>query len=174
MSDSTTTLASAGRPNEDPYATCTIQHDGYDYTFRFYKGFASRVVFNAPDGTQVPVYQQSGVFKCEPAGPDPDSTISIKGGPLELDIEVEINDGPIGPPDYLGPIAGIQIGMKKRGTPVSPPQRVKPIRGADQISRINVKNRGNGGGGGGVHAMQGDDGGNLDVTNTAQCCPPHC
>jgi len=163
------------RSNEDPYQTCTIQHDGYTYTFRFYKGFASQVVFNAPDGTQIPVYQQSGIFMCQPAGPDPDSTITIKGGPLELDIEVQINDGPIGPPDYLGPIERIQIGMKKRGTAVSPPQRVRPIRGADQISRINVKNRGNGGGGGGgVHAHQGDDGGSLDVTNTAQCCPPHC
>ena len=169
--------AAPARPNDDTYETCTIQHAGSTYTFRFYKGFASRVVFNAPDGTQIPVYQQSGVFKCEPAGPDPDSTISIKGGPLDLDIEVQISDGPIGPPDYVGPIAGIQIGMKKRGTPVSPPQRVTPIRGADQISRINVKNRGNGGGGGGgggVYAQQLDDGGWLDVTNTAQCCPPHC
>lgn len=159
------------RQNDDSYATCTIQHNGYAYTFRFYKGFASRVVFNAPDGTQIPVYQQSGIFKCAPTGPDPESTISIKGGPLELDIEVQINDGPIGPPDYLGPIAGIQIGMKRRGTPVGPTARVRPLRGADQISRINVNDRGNGGG---VHAHQGDDGGSVDVTNTAQCCPPHC
>lgn len=173
MTDAATAPMSA-RPSEDPYETRTIQHDGYDYTFRFYKGFASRVVFNAPDGTQIPVYTQSGVFNCQDTGgPLETSTLTVTGGPLELDVEVEILDSPIRPPEYRGPVADVQIGFKKRGTPVPPNPHVKPVRGADQISRINVKSRGNGGGGG-VHAMQSDPGGSLDVKNAAQTCPPTC
>ncbi len=173
MIDAAAVPATSARPNEDPYATCTIQHDGYDYTFRFYKGFASRVVFNAPDGTQIPVYQQTGVFNCQnTGGPVPNTTFSVSGGPQGLNVEVEIMDGPIGPPDYLGALAGFQLGFKKGGAPVTPNPRVRPIRGADQISRINTNPRGNGNGG--VHALQSDPDGSVDVTNTAQCCPPHC
>jgi hypothetical protein len=162
------------RAKEDPYETRTITHDGHDYTFRFYKGFASRVVFNAPDGTQIPVYQQSGTFDCQDTGgPLENSTLTVTGGPLALDVEVEILDSPIRPPEYRGPVADVQIGFKKRGTPVPPNPHVKPLRGADQISRINVKNRGNGGGGG-VQALQSDPGGSLDLENAAQTCPPTC
>lgn len=174
MIDAAAVPVTSGRPNEDPYATCTIQHDGYDYTFRFYKGFASRVVFNAPDGTQIPVYQQTGVFNCQDThGPLPNTTLSVTGGPLALDVEVEIQDGPIVPPDYLGPIEEIQIGFKKRGGPPVPPNpRVIPRRGADEISRINVRERGKNNGG--VHAFQSDDDGSVDVTNRAATCPPAC
>lgn len=174
MTDAATASVTSARPAEDPYQTSTIQHAGYEYTFRFYKGFASRVVFNAPDGTQIPVYQQSGVFDChDTGGPLADTTFSITGGPLQLDIEVEISDGPLGPPDYRGPIEGIQIGMKKRGgAPVPSNPRVKPRRGADEISRITVRERGKASGG--VHALQDDDGGSVDVENTATTCPPDC
>jgi hypothetical protein len=137
------------------------------------------VVFNAPDGTRIPVYQQSGTFNCQDTGgPLPNTTISVTGGPLALDVEVEVLDGPIGPPNYQGALLGLQLGFKKGGgSPVPPNPRVKPVRGADQISRINPKPRGNGGGGaggGGVHAHQSDPGGSVEVENTADTCPPHC
>lgn len=172
MSDAV--AAPTARPNEDPYETCTIRHDGHDYTFRFYKGFASRVVFNAPDGTQIPVYQQSGIFNCQDTGgPLETSTLTVTGGPLGLDVEVEILDSPIRAPEYRGPVADVKIGFKKRGTPVPPNPHVKPLRGADQISRINVTDRGNGDRGG-VQAFQVDGGGSVEVDNTANTCPPIC
>ncbi len=173
MTDAAAVPAPA-RAIEDPYQTSTVQHNGYDYTFRFYKGFAKRVVFNAPDGAQIEVYKQSGTFNCQDTGgPLPQSTLSISGGPQNLDIEVEIEDGPIGPPDYLGPIERLGIGFKKAGTPVARSPRVKPVRGAGQISRISVRERGNVGKGG-VHALQSDDDGSVDVENKAVTCPPTC
>ena len=174
MTDAITAPVNPARPAEDPYQTCTVRHDGYDYTFRFYKGFASRVVFNAPDGTQIPVYRQSGTFNCQDTGgPVARSTLAVTGGPLALDVEVEILDDPIGPPDYRGPISDLRIGFKRRGTPVTPNPHVKPIRGGDQISRISVTDRRHGGGGG-VHALQSDPGGSVEVENTANTCPPIC
>ena len=176
MSDAVTVPPAQSADSDGPYATRTITYGGYDYTFSFYKGFASRVQYT-PAGTDQPieVYRQNGTFNCQDTGgPVADSTLTITGGPLNLDVELEINDGPLSPPDFLGPIAGIQIGLKRRGSPVAPGNRVKPRKGGDQISRIVVRERGNGNGNGGVHAFQDDDGGTVDVDNTASCCPPTC
>lgn len=172
MSDAVT-VPSTQSSGEGPYATRTITHAGYDYTFSFYKGFASRVQYT-PAGTDQPieVYQQEGVFDCkDTGGPLTDTTLTITGGPLKLDVELEINDGPLGK-DYLGPIAALEIGLKRRGSAVIPPKRVKPLKGGDQISRIIVRERGNGNGG--VHAFQDDDDGTIVVTNKAATCPPAC
>jgi hypothetical protein len=162
------------RPNEDPYQTSTIQHDGYEYTFRFYKGSPAAWCSMPRTETRIPVYQQSGIFNCQDTdGPLETSTLTVTGGPLGLDVEVEILDGPIRPPEYRGPVTALQLGFKKRGTPVTPNPRVKPIRGGDQISRISVTDRGNGGRGG-VQALQSDPGGSVEVDNTADTCPPIC
>lgn len=173
MSDAVTVPPTQSAASEGPYATRTITYAGHDYTFSFYKGFASRVQYTPP-GTDQPinVYQQQGVFDCQDTGgPLTDSTLSITGGPLNLDVELEINDGPLGK-DYLGPIEALEIGLKRRGSAINPPKRVKPLKGADQISRLVVRERGNGNGG--VHAFQDDDGGTVVVTNKAATCPPAC
>ena len=171
MSDTTTAPSSQTAPADSDYETRTIQYAGHDYTFSFYKGFASRVTFTPAGAEPIEVYRQSGVFNCQhTGGPLANSTLSITGGPQQYDVEVEINDGPITPPDYRGPIDSIQLGLKRRGTPVQPKPRVRPIKGADQISRINVQERATEQGG--VHAFQGDD--RVDVENHAETCPPNC
>jgi hypothetical protein len=174
MSDAVTVPPTPSAASEGPYAVRTISYGGYDYTFTFYKGFASRVQYTPAGGSQpIDVYQQEGVFDCnDTGGPLPDSTFTIVGGPLNLDIQLDIDDGPLGK-DYLGPIAALEIGVKRRGSAVIPPKRVRPLKGADQISRIVVRERGNGNGGG-VHAFQDDDGGTVIVTNKAVTCPPTC
>lgn len=175
MSDAVTVPPEQSRASEGPYAVRTISYGGHDYTFSFYKGFASLVQYT-PAGTDQPieVYKQEGIFDCkDTGGPLSESTLTIVGGPLNLDVQLDIDDGPFGP-DFLGPIAGLEIGLKRRGSAVIPPKRVKPLKGGEQISRILVRERGNGNGNGGVHAFQDDDGGTVRVENTASCCPPTC
>ena len=175
MTDAVTAPPTQSAGSEGPYAVRTISYGGHDYTFTFYKGFASQVQYT-PAGTDQPieVYKQEGVFDCkDTGGPLADSTFTIVGGPLSLDIQLEINDGPLGK-DYLGPIAALEIGVKRRGSAVIPPNRVKPLKGGEQISRILVRERGNGNGNGGVQAFQDDDGGTIIVTNKAATCPPAC
>jgi len=162
------------RPTEERYATRTISYAGHEYTFSVYKGFASLVEFTPP-GTDQPieVYRQNGVFNCQDTGgPLPNSTLTITGGPLELDVELAIDDTPAKPGE-LGPIDTIEVGLKRRGTPVTPAPRVRPIRGGDQVSRILVRERPQNGKGG-VKAFQTDGGGTVVVTNTATTCPPDC
>jgi hypothetical protein len=172
MSDAISALPSDAATTEHRYATRTIHHAGFDYTFRFYMGFASRVTFTPAGGEPIEVYKQDGVFDCKDTdGPLAESTLTVRGGPLDWDVEVEIEDGPLGPPDYRGPIERIQLGLKRRGTPAQGKPRVKPLRGADQISRIQVQERMKVDGG--VYAFQGDDG-VLEVENDAKTCPPNC
>jgi hypothetical protein len=172
MSDAAVTPPSQQSAPAGDYETRTIHHDGYDYTFSFYKGFASRVTYTPAGGDPIEVYQQEGVFNCRhTGGPVANSFLSISGGPDTFDIQVDIADGPLTPPDFRGPIEGFQLGLKRRGTPVQPKPRVKPVRGADQISRITVRERG-AAGSGGVMAFQ--DGDSVDVENAAQTCPPTC
>lgn len=174
MSDAAVTPTAQNPAPASDYETRTISHAGYEYTFRFYKGFASNVTYTPAGGEPIEVYRQEGVFNCQhTGGPVANSTFSVRGGPHGLDVEVEIEDGPLTPPDYRGPIDSIQLGLKRRGTPIPPKQRVKPIRGADQISRLNVRERVKFGEGG-VMAFQDDDQGEVIVRNTAQCCPPTC
>lgn len=173
--------------DEGPYATRTITFQGYDYTFTFYMGFASLVTFTPPGSSEaIVVYKQQGVFDChDTGGPLPTSTLSVNGGPFNLDVEVEIEDGPLTPPEFRGPIESIQIGFKgasqakaaasatATAKPVPGNKRVKPCRGAHQIARLSVKERVKMGEGG-VIAFQDDDGGTLIVNNKAATCPPDC
>ena len=178
MSDAVMTPAKKAPVQEEPYQTSKITYEGYEYTFSFYKGFASEVTFTPPGALPIVVYQQTGVFNCHDTnGPLPVSTLSINGGPLGLDIEVEIEDGPLGPPTFRGPIEAIQLGLKRAGTrsAAAAPghRRVKPCKGADQIARITVKERVKLDTGG-VFAFQEDEGGTVIVKNTASTCPPDC
>lgn len=173
MSDAAVTPTAQTSAPAGDYATRTIHHDGYDYTFSFYKGFASRVTYTPAGGEPIEVYRQEGVFNCRhTGGPVANSVLSVTGGPDAFDVEVEIEDGPLTPPDFRGPIESIQLGLKRRGTPMPRKPRVKPIRGADQISRISVRERAKLAEGG-VLAFQ-EERGVVEVDNTASCCPPTC
>lgn len=177
MSDAVIIPAKKAPVQEEPYQTSTITYAGHEYTFSFYKGFASEVTFTPPGAEPILVYRQSGVFNCQDTnGPLPVTTLSINGGPLKFDVELEIEDGPLLPPDYRGPIEAIQIGLKRAGgasAAAAGHRRVKPCKGGDQIARIHVKERVKLDTGG-VFAFQDDDGGTVIVRNTAETCPPHC
>ena len=175
MSDAVTLPAARTPATEDPYATETFQYAGHEYTFSVYKGFASQVTFTPPGADTIIVYTQSGVFDCHDTdGPLPTSFMTINGGPLDFNIELEIKDGPLLPPNYRGPIESITIGLKKAGTTAAADhRRVKACKGGHQISRIHVKERVKLGEGG-VFAFQNDDGGVVVVTNKAATCPPDC
>ena len=175
MSDAVTVPPAQSAASEGRYATRTITYAGQEYTFSFYKGFASRVEFTPPGSSQpIEVYQQTGVFDCkDTGGPLADTTFTVTCPAQSLDVVLDIEDGPLSPPDYLGPIASIEIGLKRRsGTPAPPNPRVRPAKGADRISRLVVQERGKPNGG--VHAFQTDDDGTIVVTNKAATCPPAC
>jgi hypothetical protein len=166
-----TSLSQSSVP--EGYAQRTIQVEGRDLTFTFYMGFVSRLTHTPRGGKEVLVYQQEGVFKV-PGGvaPEPRTKLWITGGPDELDVELEVNDGPIGPPDFQGPIQGFQVVTRRAGGEgASSNPRVRPGKGAAQVASIRVEERGRGGV---FPHMPPGDGGTTDVTNTAQTCPPHC
>lgn len=168
MSD-TAPLAQTAVP--EGYAQRTITVDGQPMTFTFYMGFASRVTHTPSGGEEILVYQQEGVFRVPGGGaPQANSKMWITGGPDELDVELEIDDSPIGPPDYLGPIEGFNVVTKRNGGGGGQ-GRVRAAKGGNQVAGIRVRVRGESGG---VFPHMPGDGGGTDVSNTPLTCPPHC
>ncbi len=157
------------------YITRSHDFGGSTYSWTFYEGFAGKIWFNPPgNGDPVLVYQQEGTYHV-PGGKDPDTqtTVTITGGPLGLEIELDVDDGPVDPVTKRGPIESFTVDFKRRSTPVpNPPRRVKPVKGADQIEKITVKERAKASGGG-VFASQGSGGGTT-VENNGSTCPPFC
>lgn len=163
------------------YKTVTAEHDGHTYTFTFYEGFVSELNLRPKGGTEtLQVYKQQDCFHVPGGGaPDAQTTLTIQGGPDDLDIELDVDDAPNDNPKYTGPVAGFNVRTRKGGTPYQPTeQRVKPTRGANQVASITVRmNDGGGAAGAAGSARMFDGGGSGDdvtVKNTAQTCPPFC
>jgi hypothetical protein len=153
------------------YAQRTIQVDGVAMTFTFYMGFASRVSYTPKGGAEIVVYEQEGVFHVPGGGgPLAQSTMWITGGPDELDVELEVNDGPRNPPEYRGPIESFQVTTRRGGGGGSNP-RVRPVKGGNSVSSVQVQLRGESDS---VRPHMPADGGTTDVKNDSATCPPHC
>ncbi|HYW08074.1 MAG TPA: hypothetical protein VE913_14020, partial [Longimicrobium sp.] len=100
---------------------------------------------------------------------------------MSLAVELEVNDGPVGPPNYRGCIRKFEVYLQRPGTDyTSPNKKVKVAKGGRYVQGIVVQedgSHGNGNGnrnGGGVYAMQEGDVGTVTVENHAQTCPPDC
>ncbi len=157
------------------YTTRTIDVDGVQMSFTFYMGFASRVTYTPKNGPAILVYQQEGVYRV-PGNVPPNgvSFLTIQGGPDALDVEIEIDDQPLDPTSYSGPVGKIDVKTKKRvPDPKGNGKYYKVIRGADQVESVIVtpslelES-------GGVTAFQATDGGTTSVDNKAATCPPNC
>lgn len=155
----------------DGYAQRTVTVNGAAMTFTFYMGFVSRLTHTPEGGDEILVYQQEGVFRV-PGGkaPDANSKLWITGGPDGLDVELEIEDGPLDSRTFQGPIQGFQVVTRRSGGN-GQGQRVRALKGADQVASIRVQMRGQGGG---VVPHMPGGGGSTDVTNTPITCPPNC
>lgn len=159
------------------YRTITFEFRGSTYTYRFYEGFVGKIWFHPPagQGPDVLVYQQEGIYFV-PGGKPPATrtTVTVTGGPLALDIELDVDDGPVDPVTKKGPIESITVDFKRKGSPFpAPPGRVRAVKGADQIERLVVKERVKVGKGG-VFGHQGGSGGGTSVENNAATCPFTC
>jgi hypothetical protein len=153
------------------YAQRTVQVNGVDMTFIFYKGFASRVSYTPAGGTEILVYQQEGTFHVPGGGgPSAASKMWIAGGPDALDVELDVDDSPRPGPNYNGPIESFDVTTKKGGGSASTP-RVKPVKGQHHVTNIHVQLKADRGS---VRPHMPADGGTTTVVNTAQCCPPTC
>jgi len=153
------------------YIRKTIPVDGVDMSFTFYEGFASSVSYTPRGGRPIPVYQQEGVFHVPGGGaPASQCTMWITGGPDNLNVELEINDGPRTPPDYKGPIESFEVVTRPNGGGASNP-RVRPIKGGNQVAAIHVQMKGESGG---VRPHMPEGGGSTTVTNDSKTCPPIC
>ena len=159
------------------YETKTIEYDGHEYTFGFYKGFVSRVVFKPAGGKEIVVYNQNGEVyhvpqeKGQPLrGPDARSTLSVSGGPHNYDIEVEVDDSPQHPEKFTGPVKRVDLGLQPPGRryEASHPN-ANARRGHEHVSRITVHTDR-----GGVHGMQGGGGDEVTFDNNSIVCPPFC
>ena len=165
------TTQSSLREVPEGYAQRTITVDGQPMTFTFYMGFASRVTHRPNGGSEIVVYEQEGVFHVPGGGsPEARTKMWISGGPDSLDVELEIDDGPMLPPSYRGPIQDFQVVTRKNGGG-GQSARVRAVRGADKVASIHVTTRG---GDGGVFPHMPGGGGSTDVTNAATTCPPTC
>ena len=128
------------------YRTVPFVFDGATYYFTFYEGFVSKIWFHPPAGSKAGdqlVFEQEGIFFV-PGGKPPEtrSTVTVTGGPLGLDIELDVDDGPIDPVTKKGPIERFTVDFKRKGPPFPPPGgRVKPVKGSDQIEKLTVKER---------------------------------
>ncbi|HEX8431118.1 MAG TPA: hypothetical protein VF625_07515 [Longimicrobium sp.] len=180
MSDSSTVRPAADAATSGPYETRTINHGGQDYTFSFYKGFVSRLLFTPPGSTPIEVYNQgSDVFQChDTGGPLPVSTVAIACEPMSLAVELEVDDGPVRPPKYRGCIRQFEVYLQRPGADyASPHKKVKVAKGGRYVQRIAVQEDGTevaSGRNGGVYAMQEGDVGTVTVENHAKTCPPIC
>lgn len=168
---------SNGKPG---YRTVTAEYDGHTYTFTFYEGFVSELNLR-PRGSRetIQVYKQQGVFKVPGGGaPEARTTLTIQGGPDDLDIELDVNDAPNGSPSYTGPIDGFNVRTRKNGPPFEPSERrVTPSRGANQVASIYVRMKGAAAAGAAGRGRMFDGGGSgddVDVSNSAETCPPNC
>lgn len=169
------TMAPRKAPQSEGYTTRTIEVEGVPMLFTFYMGFASRVTYTPKNGEPILVYQQEGTYYVpNRQAPDAVSTLTIQGGLDGLDVEIEIDDQPIEPPNYRGPVGKIEVKTRKQvPEPRGNGQHYKVLRGANQIEAVNVVlqdqlERG------GVHAYQAPDGGCTTVENKAATCPPNC
>jgi hypothetical protein len=168
------TLASRPVSLSEGYASRTIDVDGVPMTFTFYMGFASRVTYTPKNGPAIVVYEQEGVFHVPGGvGPDPISKLTIQGGPDALDVELEIDDNPMLPPSYRGPVGKIDVKTKKRvADPKGNGKHYKVLKGAHQIEDVTVTPTDPTGG---VFAHQTvEGGGTTSVDNKAATCPPNC
>jgi len=181
MSDLTSPLVSPA-DNREGYITVDAQHAGHTYTFTFYQGFVRLLTFQPKSGGTIKVYEQQGTYYVpQPPqgrkGPDPVSTVSISGGPDNLDIELRVDDRPQDP-RYRGPIESFQLRTQPRGTPgPMPDPAVRAIQGADQIRSIVVRKRPQGGPGrayDGGAATTSSDGDTFEFENMTKTCPPDC
>ena len=170
-------LTMAPRPStqREGYTTRTVDVEGVPMTFTFYMGFASRVTYTPKNGEPILVYQQEGTYYVpNRQAPDAVSTLTIQGGPDGLDVEIEIDDKPIGPPNYRGPVGKIEVKTKKQvPTPKGNGKYYKVLKGANQVEAVNVVTQDQVESGG-VQAYQAPDGGTTTATNTAHTCPPYC
>ena len=158
-----------------PYETVTIKHDEHAYTFSFYKGFVRSFEFTPPGGTPISVYRQGdAIFHCaDTEGPLPVSTISIGCSSLGIEVELEVNDGPLRPPTYRGCIDKIEVFLQRSGAELgSQHEKVKVAKGARNVQRLVVLEDGSIDDG--VEALQASDGGTVTVQNHATTCPPTC
>jgi hypothetical protein len=169
------TMASRASSQREGYTTCTIDVEGVPMSFTFYMGFASRITYTPKNGQPILVYQQEGTYYVpDRQAPDAISTLAIQGGPDGLDVVIEIDDQPLAPPNYRGPIGKIEVKTKKKvPTPRGNGKHYKVLKGADQVEAVNIVPQDQVESGG-VHAYQAADGGTTTATNTAQTCPPNC
>ncbi|CAA9298886.1 MAG: hypothetical protein AVDCRST_MAG68-233 [uncultured Gemmatimonadetes bacterium] len=173
MADLTMAPRTAALP--EGYVTRTIQVDGVSMSFTFYMGFASRVTYTPKNGDPILVYQQEGTYYVpNRQAPDAVSTLSIQGGPDGLDVEIEIDDQPLNPPNYRGPVGKIEVKTRKQvPEPRGNGKHYKVLRGANQVEAVNVVPQEQMESGG-VYAYQSTDGGTTTATNHAATCPPTC
>ena len=180
MSDATSPASRHG------YITVPFPYQGTVYNFTFYEGFVGRIVLRPQGGPPVEVYKQEGVYHVpqpksgEMRGPDERSTITVKGGPSELDIALEIDNGPV--VDFKGPIKKVKLrARKEKGRDPAAAHKhgpwVRVLHGEDQVEAIALEMKeGRGVSRGGVQAFQtgGGGGDDIDIENDSKTCPPHC
>ncbi|HEX8358533.1 MAG TPA: hypothetical protein VF613_00330 [Longimicrobium sp.] len=169
------TLAPRPATPLEGYTTRTIEVDGVPMSFTFYMGFASRVTYTPKNGPAILVYEQEGVYRVPGGvGPNAVSTLTIQGGPDALDVEIEIDDQPMLPPTYRGPVGKIDVKTRKRvADPKGNGKHYKVLKGAHQVEDVAVTPTGEVESGG-VTAFQAADGGTTSATNNASTCPPAC
>lgn len=181
-------MSNAATTNDQGYLTVAYPYQGTVYNFTFYEGFVGRLLLRPQGGDEVVVYQQQGTYYVPqpPSGelryPDVQSTVKIKGGPSELDIELGVDDGP--QVKGRGPIKKIKLRARKAGGAAdAQPKRqggakgpsVDILKGAAQVASLGFELK-DGPTRGGVEALQttppGDD--EVVVENDADTCPPNC
>jgi hypothetical protein len=164
------------------YITVAYPYQGTVYNFTFYEGFVGRILLRPQGGAQEEVYKQQGVYHVpqpssgEVRGPDERSTVKIAGGPSNLDIELEVGNGPM--VDFKGPINKIRVrARRERGAASGQGQgpSVRVLHGEEQVDSLSVEMKpGRGVSRGGVEAFQTSGGDEVTVENEAVTCPPAC
>lgn len=170
------------------YVTVVYPYQGTVYNFSFYEGFVSRILLRPDGGEPVEVFKQKKTYYVpqpqsgELRYPDEYSTVTVVGGPSELDIELGVDDGP--QVKGRGPIKKIKLRTKKnKGANGQTPGQAKGkgpsvsiLKGADQVESLSVEMKdGRGASRGGVEAFQTSGGGDeVVVENFAETCPPDC
>lgn len=176
MSNTTPTTLREG------YLTVAYPYQGTVYNFTFYEGFVGRITLRPQGGPPVEVFKQQGVYHVpqptsgELRGPDERSTVTIAGGPSNLNVELEVDDGPM--VDFKGPIKKIKVRTRKERGPANGQGRgpsVRILQGEDQVESVSVEMKpGRGVSRGGVEAFQDGGGDEVVVENDSKTCPPHC